>query len=60
MENVNKELAKDPANLELAERRQELLELQQEMILAAEDEKEAIVDYVKHMMHGMEMVMNME
>ena len=23
-------------------------------------EKEAIVDYVKHMMHGMEMVMNME
>ncbi len=47
MENVNKELAKDPANLELAERRQELLELQQEMILAAEDEKEAIVDMVK-------------
>ena len=47
MENVNKKLAKDPANLELAERRQELLELQQEMILAAEDEKEAIVDMVK-------------
>lgn len=47
MQEINKQLANDPANLDLAKRRQELLELQQEMILAAEDEKEAIVDMVK-------------
>lgn len=44
---IDKELAKDPYNQDLAQRRQELLELQQEMILAAEDEKEAIRDMVK-------------
>ena len=44
---INQELAKDPYNQTLAERRQELLELQQEMILAAEDEKQAIVDMVE-------------
>lgn len=43
---IDKELADDSSNQELAQRRQELLELQQEMILAAEDEKEAIRDMV--------------
>lgn len=44
---IDKDLANDPYNQDLAQRRQELLELQQEMILAAEDEKEAIRDMVK-------------
>ena len=44
---INKQLANDPTNEELAKRRQELLELQQDMIIAAEDEKDAIVDMVK-------------
>jgi DNA repair exonuclease SbcCD ATPase subunit len=44
---INKQLADDPYNQNLINRRQELLELQQEMILAAEDEKEAIVDMVR-------------
>lgn len=44
---INKELAEDPYNQTLIERRKELLELQQESILAAEDEKQAIVDMVK-------------
>ncbi|MBR5604314.1 MAG: phage tail tape measure protein [Bacteroidales bacterium] len=45
--NIDKELANDPYNQELLERRQELLELQQESILAAEAEKQAIVDMVR-------------
>ena len=44
---IDKELAEDPYNQTLYERRQELLELQQEMIIAAEDEKQAIVDMVE-------------
>ena len=44
---INKQLAEDPYNQELEERRNELLELQQEMILAAEDEKIAIRDMVE-------------
>ncbi len=44
---IDKLLANDPHNQELANRRQELLELQQEMIVAAEGEKEAIVDMVE-------------
>lgn len=52
---IDKDLAKDPYNQDLAQRRQELLELQQEMILAAEDEKEAIRDMVKE---GIELELN--
>ena len=44
---IDKELAKDPYNTELIERREELLGLQQDSILAAEDEKQAIVALVE-------------
>lgn len=47
MEKIQKELAKDPYNYELIDRRKELLELQRESILAAEDEKEAIRDLIE-------------
>lgn len=47
MESIDKEISKDPYNQTLIERRKELLELQQESIIAAEDEKEAIVNLVK-------------
>ena len=47
MEKIQAELSKDPHNQTLADRRKELLELQQESILAAEDEKEAIKDLVE-------------
>lgn len=47
MQKINAELAKDPANIELEKRRDELFKLQQESIMAAEDEKQAIVDMVK-------------
>lgn len=47
MEKIQSELSKDPHNQTLADRRKELLELQQESILAAEDEKEAIKDLVE-------------
>ena len=47
MLDINKEIANDPYNQELIKRRQELLELQQESILAAEGEKQAIVDMVE-------------
>lgn len=47
MQKINAELVKDPANIELEKRRDELLKLQQESIMAAEDEKQAIVDMVK-------------
>lgn len=46
IENIDKELANDPYNTKLIERREELLGLQQDSILAAEDEKQAIVDLV--------------
>ncbi len=45
--NIDKELAKDPYNTELIERREELLGLQQDSILAAEDEKQSIVSLVE-------------
>ena len=45
---VNKELAKDPANTELIEKREELLKLQQDSIKSAADEKSAIIDLVKN------------
>lgn len=44
---LNAEIAKDPYNTDLIERRQELLELQRKSILAAEDEKQAMIDLVK-------------
>ena len=44
---INKQLAEDPYNQDLINRRQELLELQQDSILAAESEKQAIVDMVE-------------
>lgn len=47
MEKIQAELSKDPHNQTLVDRRKELLELQQESILAAEDEKEAIKDLVE-------------
>lgn len=47
MEAIDAELKKSPYNQDLIERRKELLELQQESILAAEDEKEAIKDLVE-------------
>ncbi len=52
---IDKQLAKNPYNQEIAQRRQELIELQQEMILAAEDEKEAIKNMVKE---GIELELN--
>lgn len=42
IKDINKELAKDPNNQELLERRNELLESQRDMILSAEDEKQAV------------------
>lgn len=47
IDELNKEIEKDPYNQTLLERRKELLELQQESILAANDEKEAIRDLVE-------------
>lgn len=47
MEAIQAEIAKDPYNQELVDRRKELLELQQESIIAAENEKEAIKDLVE-------------
>lgn len=47
LEKIESELAKDPYNQTLVERRKDLLELQQESIIAAEDEKLAIQDLVR-------------
>ena len=47
IEELNQEIEKDPYNQNLLERRRELLELQQESIIAAEDEKEALRDLVE-------------
>lgn len=47
IKSLNEEIANDPYNTDLIERRQELLELQREAILAAEDEKQAISDLVE-------------
>ncbi len=44
---IEREIAKDPYNTHLIERREELLELQQESINAAEKEKQAMADLVK-------------
>lgn len=45
--NLNKEIADDPNNTKLLKRRDELLESQRDSIIAAEDEKQAIVDMVR-------------
>lgn len=47
MERINSELANDPNNQKLIDRKNELLDLQQQSILAAEDEKQAIIDMVE-------------
>lgn len=47
MDALQEEINKDPYNQDLIDRRKELLELQQESILAAEDEKQAIKDLVE-------------
>lgn len=44
---INAEIANDPNNTKLLERREELLKAQRDSILAANDEKQAIVDMVK-------------
>lgn len=44
---ISEDLAKDPNNKTLYERRKQLLELQQEMILAAEQEKQALKSLVE-------------
>ena len=44
---LDKQIAKDPYDQELINRRRELIELQRESILAAEDEKNAIKDLVE-------------
>lgn len=46
-EKIKKELAKDPYDTELEERYREMISLQQEHILAAQNEKEAIRDMVE-------------
>ncbi len=43
---IDEEIANDPYNTDLLERRQDLLESQRDNILAAEDEKQAIKDLV--------------
>lgn len=45
---IDSELAKDPYNTNLIEQREKLLDLQQKMILAAEDEKKSLVDLVEN------------
>ena len=47
IESLNAQIAKDPSNKDLIDRRDELLEKQRESILAAEEEKEAIKDLVE-------------
>lgn len=47
IQQINDELSKDPYNQDLLKRRDKLLEQQRDMILSAEDEKQAIVDLRK-------------
>lgn len=44
---LNEEIANDPNNTKLLDRKEDLLEAQRDAILAAEDEKDAIVDLVR-------------
>ncbi len=50
---LDKEISKDPMNNTLIERRKELLKLQRESILAANDEKAAMKDLVSEGIDGM-------
>lgn len=45
--NIDKQLTESPYDTNLIERRRELLKLQRESILAAEDEKESMIDLIK-------------
>lgn len=45
--NIERQMAQDPYNADLIKRKEELLKLQQDSILVAEDEKQAMVDLVK-------------
>lgn len=45
--NIEEQMAKDPYNADLIKRKEELIKLQQESVLAAEDEKQAMIDLVK-------------
>lgn len=47
IKNLDAEIAKDPNNQTLLDRRQKMLELQQKAIKSAEDEKKALVDLVE-------------
>lgn len=47
MEKIDEALKSDPYNQDLIDRRQKLLELQQESILAAKEEKDAIKDLIE-------------
>jgi len=47
VKNITAELANDPNNTKLIDRREELLKLQQESISSAEDEKRAMADLVE-------------
>ncbi len=45
--NIEEQMAKDPYNADLIKRKEELIKLQQESVVAAENEKQAMVDLVK-------------
>ena len=47
IEKINAEIAKDPNNLTLLERRRDLLQGQRDLIESAEDEKQAIKDLIE-------------
>lgn len=47
LQNIESQLADDPANKDLIERKEELLKLQQESIQAAQEEKQAVIDLVQ-------------
>lgn len=47
IQSIEKEIAKDPYDTELIKRRDELLDQQREMILAAEEQKDSIKDLVE-------------
>jgi len=47
LQEIEKDIANDPNNKDLLERRQELLEAQRDSILAAQDERQEIVDLVE-------------
>lgn len=44
IEEINKKLANDPYNVDLLERREELINSHQDMILAAQDENQSMID----------------